>query len=695
MLNLALLLLLFFQQAGELELSVDPNTGRQRCDENVCTASGDVILKYQDLQVNADSLTWNRQTGDVAAEGNLRFTRGEEKIEGDRIELNIRTRAGRIVNAKGYIGPGFYVSAAEAIRYADGRYELHDADVTSCAETDPDWTLRFKRAFLVPGKSVTAAGSVFRLQGIPLFYFPYIAVPAQNRDRSTGFLMPGTGTSNTKGRSFREAFFWAIDRSVDATITGEYFTKRGPAAGINFRAVLNPASYAEINAFFVRDKQGQGGRSARIFNYTDLGHGYRAVADMNLVSSFVFRQVFEDGLGLISSPIEHRLAYLTRNQPKYSYNILYSQTGIFFPDQPNVVTRKFPSFEAGASQRQILNLPAYFTIQSGLSAISRKDTAFKTRRFVGRMDVQPVLELPVVRTPAFEWSHRIAVRETYYSQSRPQSGRQGAMNRFLLDYSTRFTGPQLERDFGTWRHVVEPSVEYRFVTGADRFKRTIVVDDVDLLSNNNAVEYAVTNRFLTSREIFSWRIGQEYYFDPTFGDAIRPGARNTFGALLNLTGFGFADGRRRFSPIVSNMRLSTSPSTSTDLQIDYDSERHRFESAGISGGVNRGQAFGNVAYFFRRNSPIQFASNQLRANFGYGNQVKPGLSLALSAAYDVQRRLFQESITQVGYNWDCYGVSLEWTQFHLGARRESQYRFQFSLKNIGTWGNIRPQDRIF
>lgn len=696
MVQLALLLILLFQQSGELELSVDKDRGKQECSGDICTATGDVVLKYQDFVITADSLTWNRATGDVSAGEHVKFTRGEERLEGEHIDINIKTKVAKLTRAKGYVGPGFYFTAQEVIRHEDGRFELIHADVTSCGADTPDWTLRFNHASIVPGKGVTAGGTVFRLEGIPLFYFPYIALPSTDRQRSTGFLMPGTGTSNAKGRNIRESFYYAISRSADATFTGEYFSKRGPAAGVNFRVVPNPASYGEVTAFFVRDKKGQGGRSARIFNYTDLGHGFRAVADMNLVSSFVFRQVFEDGLSLISSPIEHRLAYLTRNQPKYSYNILYSQTGIFFLDQPNSVTRKLPVLEVGIPHTKLAKLPAYFSMQTGIGGMSRHDASFKSARFFGRFDLHPVLEVPVVRSSALEWSHQIGVHETYYSATRPDPASRGAaLNRFVLDYSTHITGPQVERDFGSWRHVVEPTIDYRYVKGADNFRRIAVVDEIDLLTDNNAVEYAITNRIFTTREVFSWRLAQEYYFDPTFGGAIRQGVRNSFVPVLSLTGFNFADGRRRFSPIVSTMRLSTSVSTSTDLQVDYDSEKHRFESAGISGGVNRGLAFGNIAYYFRRNSAIQFASNQLRANFGYGSETKQGLSLGISSAYDVQRRLFQESVTQVGYNWDCYGVSLQWTQFDLGARKESQYRFAFSLKNIGTFGNIRGQDRRF
>jgi LPS-assembly protein len=511
------------------------------------------------------------------------------------------------------------------------------------------------------------------------------------RERQTGFLIPSTSTSTTKGRSVRDEFYWAINRSADMLFTGEYFSLRGPAGQVTFRAVPNSNSRLEVSSFFVKDKLGQGGNSARILNYTDLGHGYRGVADMNLVSSFLFRQIFEDGLSLISSPIEHSVAYLTRNQNGLTSSFLYNRTGIFYPSpQPTTIINKAPAFETEFAERQIGPLPAYFGFEGGFTGMSRRDSTVDTG-MLGRMDLHPVLEVPVLRTSAVEWSHTLGARETYYSGA--LSG--GSYNRSLVDYSSHFVGPQLERDYGSWRHVIEPTVDYRYVNGANHYRNTVVVDDADLLTNTNQIEYGFTNRIFTSREIFSWRLAQEYFIDPTFGGAIRPGQRNAFAPLMDLTGFNYATGPRRWSPVVSKMRLSTSASTSTDLQLDYDTQRHELDGVGISGGVNRGIASGNIAYFFRSSSNIQFPSDQFRGNFVYGNELKSGFSFAMSAAYDIHGRTFQQSGTQVGYNWDCYGVSVDWMQINLGPRIESRIRFAFSLKNIGTFGNLRRQDRIF
>jgi len=129
--------------------------------------------------------------------------------------------------------------------------------------------------------------------------------------------------------------------------------------------------------------------------------------------------------------------------------------------------------------------------------------------FVERFDLQPTIEAPVLRSDAFEWNHTFGVRETMYTHSREPKVIADALNRFTIDYTTGFVGPRLERDFRTFRHVIEPSIDYHYLTGADRFRQTIVVDDVDLITNTNEIEYALTNRFFTSREIFSWRLAQK------------------------------------------------------------------------------------------------------------------------------------------------------------------------------------------
>ena len=64
--------------------------------------------------------------------------------------------------------------------------------------------------------------------------------------------------------------------------------------------------------------------------------------------------------------------------------------------------------------------------------------------------------------------------------------------------------PTLDRVFDRellgrkWKHVIDPRVTYRYVTGVDNFAQILRFDERDILSDTNEVEYGVVNRFMPS-----------------------------------------------------------------------------------------------------------------------------------------------------------------------------------------------------
>src|SRR5215813_4870586 len=365
------ILLVFGTQQDQTEITVEADKTERNGDIIRYTGSDkQVIATYMDMRVEADVLTLDRSTDILTAGERVRYVRGEESLEADSVTFNVKTKAGDFKNVRGQVGPGFFITAEQAHRTEEGQFQLTNATVSTCCDGPrPGWTLALARAVVDPHKRVTAKGSVFRLENVPVFYLPYVAVPSSDRSRATGFLVPSTSTSTTKGRSLREAFYWAINRSADATFSGEYFSKRGPAGSVQFRARPDKGSWIQIDSLFAQDRKDQGGQSARILGFGNIGRGFRGVADMNLVSSFVFRQVYEDGLNVISSPLQHTLAFLTRNDSNASVNFLFSRDGIFFADQPTVVLRKFPAFEVSTPSRPLMNLPVYFSADTSFAGV--------------------------------------------------------------------------------------------------------------------------------------------------------------------------------------------------------------------------------------------------------------------------------------------------------------------------------------
>jgi LPS-assembly protein len=94
-------------------------------------------------------------------------------------------------------------------------------------------------------------------------------------------------------------------------------------------------------------------------------------------------------------------------------------------------------------------------------------------------------------------------------------------------------------------------------------------------------------------------------------------------------------------------------------------------------------------------APTEF--NQFRWLAGYGSPTRPGFSVAANIGFDVSQRFLQYSAVQTSYSWDCFGLSFEYRRFALGSvRNENQFRFAFSLTNIGlSLGTLRTQERLF
>ncbi|HLQ77477.1 MAG TPA: LPS assembly protein LptD [Terriglobia bacterium] len=670
------------------ELKLDPET-------EIATGTGGCILNHEDMHFESDWLVWDRSNGNVVAGDHVHFTRGTEQIDGSHLHFNLMTKAGTIQDATGKVEPGFHLVAEVAERFTDESWEFHNTRITACEAPEPCWTIVWGRAWYRQGKWIRGRNAVFHFHGIPVIPLPYVVAPSEQKPRSTGFLIPSISNSSIKGLALKEEFYYVINDSADVSVIGEYFTKRGPTGEVNFRAKPTSTGWMSVNWFGARDKENQGGHSLRVLSYTNWGQYSRAVVDLETESSLTFRQVWGASFNVIASPINRSIGYFTRNSPNSSLNFLYARSEFLHSD-PSTTLRKFPSVEFSLPSREIHpNLPVYFRLDSSVSGIARRDAVMTTSEFGGRFDFHPSVEMPILRMNAFELSHEIGVRDTGYYHSLDPALLKDALNRFTIDYSARFSGPQFEKSYGKWRHSIQPTLDYRYVTGVDRFRDNIIVDEVDLVANTSELEYGITNRILGSRELLQWRVAQTRYFNPTFGGAIRPDLRNVFTPLMGLTGFSFAEGPRDFSPIVSKLRLTPTPSNAIEVQVDFDTQLHRVRNTGVIASLQKKKWATTILYAFTHPTGLQAPNHQVHGTLSYGTVTGRGFNFSTTAAYDVQHRLFQGSTTQLGYNTECYGFNVEFTQYNLENRQEHKLRFAFALKNIGSFGTLRRPDRIF
>jgi LPS-assembly protein len=743
---------------------------------DIFTLSGDVEVAYRDLVLRADEIVYDQSTGEVKANGHVVVEGGvhQEHIEGTHAEYNVRTETGKFYDAQGTVGlrlrgsrraqlttqNPFAVSGRVVEKIGPDRYVVHHGAVTSCELPNPKWTFNATRIEIEVGETAKIYNSTFRVKRVPVFYFPFTRQSLEARPRQSGFLMPSFGTSTIKGTILGESFYWAINRSMDATLGAEYWSSRGWAQNGQFRAVFNPRTRLDANYFGVLDRVSgklgepdQGGQYAQLGGETVLPHEIRGVASLEYLSSYLFRQKFSETYFQAINSEVRSVAFLAKTYSGFAFNASAARYQNFqSTNQGDVVTiLHAPTAEISGVDRQIADSPLYWSFDSAFGGVSRHEPGFDTQDLVGRVDLYPRASLPLYWRG---WTFRpeVAVRETFYTQRRLPTGGIGttaspSVSREAVEGNFEMRTPALNRVFKRplfnrrIKHSFQPRVIYRYVDGVGNFANIIRFDERDIYSDTSEVEAGLIQRIYAkrldpkcplervvpetdaeleeetrpvpsvlqpvpncgaAREVLNWEVGEKVFFNRSFGGALVPGTRNVFASTIDFAGIAFLTEPRRVAPVISRMRIFPNTRSSLEWDLDYDTKEGRIGSSSVFADYRVDDYFFGAGHTYlvipgagtSATAPIKFSQARLLAGFGHPN--KPGLTAAGSLGVDLDLNSTQYSALQATYNWDCCGITMEFRRIAVGPlRNENQYRFAFTVANVGTFGTLKRQERLY
>ena len=127
--------------------------------------------------------------------------------------------------------PDVYFYGDKIEKLGPRKYRITRGGFTTCVQPTPRWEITSGHVVLNLDDYAIARSTVLRVKGVPVFYLPMLYYPIRNDQRTTGFLLPTYGTSTLRGQSLSNAFFWAINRSQDATLFHDWFTHTGTGEG--------------------------------------------------------------------------------------------------------------------------------------------------------------------------------------------------------------------------------------------------------------------------------------------------------------------------------------------------------------------------------------------------------------------------------------------------------------------------------
>src|SRR6185437_10570209 len=338
----------------------------------VYTLAGHVRIEYRDYVIQADRAVYNQTTSDVSAEGHLRLDGGPDDahLMASRGKMNLDNHTGRLEDVAGtLVGPQlrrneglltssspFAVSARVLVETGLNKYQVIDGTITSCALPNPDWQLA-AREFFLSNDTAMAKNSVFELRGlpwphrVPVFYLPYVTHSVTGK-RESGILIPIFGDDSTKGLILGEEAYFVLGRSADLMLGTEYFSNRGFAPLGQFRYRGRGLDFATVKFHSLLDRlpgaQNQGGVDFLVDGRHDFSDEMRAAGDIEYLSSYAYRQAFEDNYALaINSEVKSQL-FLARARRGLTEGVTFNRYQSFVSNATSLT---------GEEEIRILHVP--------------------------------------------------------------------------------------------------------------------------------------------------------------------------------------------------------------------------------------------------------------------------------------------------------------------------------------------------
>lgn len=707
---------------GEVKITLAEG-GRVEATEDYSVLEGDVLIEYQDIKLKANKITYNKKTKDVTAEGNVIIDQGPTRIAATQAIYNLDTKTGTFFNATGTMDPELHFSGSRIEKVDEDTYRLTDGVFTSCDLDRPAWSFHVGSAEVTLDDYAHFRDVSFRARRLPIFWTPWLLFPTK-KDRSQGLLIPRLQFSSFAEMRLELGYFIPFGDSADATITADVTSAGHYGGGVNMRYL--PSQNVKLGEIDVYGVHGPGLDSVSGLPDQDeepefrwryrwqhaqdnLPYDFRGVVDIQDFSDLDFFRRFDRDPSLATLSQIHSSAYLTKNSPRYSFNILADRRERFFGREQRF--EQLPALQLRMYPQRVLGSPLYFSMESSASNLRTNAIAgVEGTTSYYRTDFFPTLSLQL-RTPAwFSIKPQISARGTYYSASLdrdPATNRnvlsEDGVNRFYTQGQVEMVGPSFSRifnrsmgGFSRFKHVIEPRVRYVYTSGTDRETqdRLIRFDSVDspfLPIVRDTVEYSLTQRIIgketgpagAAREVMSFSLRQSAALS-------EPVTTSTGGSS------GFAE--HQFTPLDATLRVNPYQSITIDATARFGNISRQLDqtslSANLIGSGDRAGEYLSLTWFATYKDPRTNAgdSSQIRINTG-GTFLQDRLRTDVQLSYDAKDRKFIEQRYILGGTGSCYGLAVAYRRFLIypGGREDTDHSVDIAitLKNVGTIGSLR------
>ena len=708
-----------------------------------------VELSQGDMRFYADKVNYCVSTNRMLATGNVLLIETDHQIAADRADFNAKTRVGTFYNARGFatIGtpPGaaksdgapepdvqFYGETLE--KTGEDTYVITKGGFTSCVQANPRWEMTSGSLKLRVDKYALLRNMFLKVKGVPAIYLPLMYYPLSKENRNTGFLMPSYGSSSYKGQTISNAFFWAINRSQDATFLHDWFSKTGQAVAGEYRYV-SLGGAGNVRTDFLNEHpitfigtdgeevEQEGRRTFRMYGNLSqsLGGSWNAQARADYSSDLTVDRLYDSDIARATRRNRSYGGSVNGTTKGIRFTGTYDRNEYFAENSTSSLRGTAPRINVMRPDRLLPGLPVYASVNSEYVRFEQKqfDASHVLARDEGlhRFDIIPAVRFPFNKLSFLTFNTTAQFRNTFWSQSVvdvltndiPVPTRVDTpISRRFMELSADVNGPTFVRIWDApkstyaqrFRHSIIPFAQVLYRTSIDNFNAIPKIESADnIVGSATSYTYGVNTRFYAKRTVDGPRAIPREVISATIRQTYNTDARSVLSDAEQRSRNPLVAPTSHFTPMQVLVRTSPFEGITGTFRTDYDGRYSRFRSFSSEAGWEhkivshlaswsnvrfRPNALGiNVArqtHYFNSSTSFRFQENR------YG--------VTHSLSWDVKNQSLTQHRIASYYNAQCCGFSAEY-QFidlskisNIAVQQDSRFHFSVTLGGIGNVSNI-------
>jgi LPS-assembly protein len=699
-----------------------------------------------DLKIYADDVYVYGDDNRAVATGSVLFTQGDNRLSAERADFNIETRLGTFYNAWGIVTvqpprqqsrPGgmtpppmptdrethVYFFGDKVEKIGPKKFRITNGGFSTCVQPTPRWDLSADTMILHVDHYTVLKQAVLSVKGVPMLYVPIFYYPTKSENRATGFLLPTYGSSTYRGHSISNAFFWAIDRSQDATVTHDWFSKAGQGVGTEYRYNWGGGSDGNIRTYLLNEHTIAAGTTSpqsqrRSFEVRGAANqmlpgNLRARGRADYFSSLETMQTFNTNIYDASRNQRTFGGNVIGSWGTYTLNTTIDHSEYFYNKDQSILTGGLPRVSLARNERPLPGSPVYFSVGTEVAHLLRETRQRQTslNSSLSRVDVHPQVRYPFKKWQWFTVNSTVSWRDTYYTRSlaatNPQVVVDDNLNRRFFSLQSQMVGPVFNRIWNTpdngyaekFKHSIEPVLGITRTSSIDNFDRIVQLDGTDsIVGGTTYVNYGINNRIYakqptgsggpsTAREIVSVELTQTYYTNER-------AARYDRQYFTTFTGTEPS----HFSPFALSVRALPTNDVNATVRAEFDSKYKSLRTISASG---------TYSWSGRVQSSVQWSKKafiQELAGFNDPTRLDHYINTSTnvhtrdnrvggiySFNFDLLRSSMLNQRISGFYNAQCCGIAFEYQTYNYGTGSivaipaDRRFFLSFTLAGLGNF----------